>query len=355
MSHAECEETMSATRVAVFSTKRYDEEFLTAARESGGFDVELTFFEARLTVNTAALARGFPVVCAFVNDELSRPVLSQLAGQGTRHVALRSAGFNNVDLAAATELGLTVTRVPDYSPFAVAEFTLALILALNRKLPRAHTRVRDGNFLLDGLLGFDLHGTTAGVIGTGKIGSIVARLLLAFGVRTLAYDVAPSDVVAALGVRYTDLDELLAAADIVSLHCPLLPETHHLIDREAVLKMKSGVMLINTSRGGLIDTAAVIRGLKSGRIGYLGLDVYEEEAEYFFEDFSTRVIEDDTLSRLLTFPNVIVTGHQGYFTAQALHDIARTTLANVEESAAGRPLANEVRAPREQERPPRAA
>jgi D-lactate dehydrogenase len=245
--------------------------------------------------------------------------------------------------------------VPDYSPYAVAEFTLALILSLNRRLPRAYTRVREGNFMLDGLLGFDLHGTTAGVIGTGKIGSIVARLLLAFGLRTLAYDVVPRDTVAALGVLYTDLDELIARSDIVSLHCPLVPETHHLIGREAVLKMKPGVMLINTSRGGLIDTAAVIGGLKSGRIGYLGLDVYEEEAEYFFEDFSTRVIEDDTLSRLLTFPNVIVTSHQGYFTEQALRDIARTTLANIDEFAVGRPLTNEVRVQPEQERPPRAA
>ncbi len=346
---------MPAMRVAVFSTKRYDEESLSAARESGGFDVGLTFFEARLTESTAALARGFPVVCAFVNDELSRPVLQELARHGTRLIALRSAGFNNIDLGAAAELGITVARVPDYSPYAVAEFTLALVLALNRKLPRAYTRVREGNFSLDGLLGFDLHGKTAGVVGTGKIGSIVARVLLGLGVRVLASDIAPSDALAALGVRYTHLDDLLAESDIVSLHCPLLPETHHLIDREAVLKMKPGVMLINTSRGGLIDTAAVIRGLKSGRIGYLGLDVYEEEAEYFFEDFSTRVIEDDTLSRLLTFPNVIVTGHQGYFTAQALRDIARTTLANIEEFASGRPLTNEVRVRPEQERPPRAA
>ncbi len=343
------------TRVAVFSTKPYDEEFLSVTRESGGFDVELVFFEPRLTRGTAALARGFPVVCAFVNDELTRPVLEQLAGAGTRLIALRSAGFNNVDLAAAAELGLTVTRVPDYSPHAVAEFTLALILALDRKLQRAYTRVREGNFSLDGLLGFDLHDRTAGVVGTGKIGAVVARVLAGFGVKVLANDPLPNESVAALGAVYTSLDDLLTRADIVTLHCPLLPETHHLIDRRAVLAMKPGVMLINTSRGALIDTAAVIRGLKSGRIGYLGLDVYEEEAEYFFEDFSTRVIADDTLSRLLTFPNVIVTGHQGYFTAEALRVIARSTLDDIAAFLSGRTPANEVRARPEQERPPRAA
>lgn len=315
-------------RIAVFSTKPYDEYFLGAANEEAGRPHELTFFEARLDQTTAPLARDFPGVSAFVNDDLGPEVLTELARQGTGLIALRSAGFNNVDLDAARDLGLTVMRVPDYSPYAVAEFTLALILGLNRRLPRAYTRVRDGNFSLDGLLGFDLHGKTAGIVGTGKIGGIVARSLMALGLSVLAYDVFPDPALEAEGVRYVELDELLGRSDIVSLHCPLTDATHHLIDKAAIAKMKRGVMLINTSRGGLVDTDAVIGCLKSGRIGYLGLDVYEEEARFFFEDYSTRLIEDDALSRLLTFPNVIVTSHQGFFTEEALQEIARTTLAN---------------------------
>ena len=332
-------------KISVFSTKPYDRHFLEEANTAGAFDHELRFFEPRLDETTIPLALGSPAVSAFVNDDLGGRVLAGLAARGTKLVALRSAGFNNVDLEAARDLGIRVMRVPDYSPYAVAEFTLALILALDRHLSRAYTRVREGNFSLDGLLGFDLHAKTAGIVGTGKIGGIVARNLRhGFGCRVLAYDPYPSPELAADDVRYVGLDELLAASDIVSLHCPLTEETHHLIDREAVGKMKRGVMLINTSRGGLIDTGIVIAALKSGRIGHLGLDVYEEEARFFYEDYSMRLIEDDTLSRLLTFPNVIVTSHQGFFTVEAMRQIAHTTLANARCHEQSCESPNEVRA-----------
>ena len=329
----------------MFSSKPYDRDFLERVDREPGFGHELVFFEARLEPATAPLAHGSPAVCAFVNDDLGRPVLADLAAHGTRLVALRSAGFNNVDLSAAADVGITVTHVPDYSPYAVAEFTIALALALNRHLSRAYTHVREGNFSLQGLLGFDLHGKTAGIVGTGKIGGIVAETLLGgFGCRVLAHDLFPSDRLAGLGVEYVGLRDLLRESDLVSLHCPLTPETHHLIDRRSVAEMKPGVMLINTSRGGLIDTNAVIDGLKSGRIGHLGLDVYEEEARYFYEDYSTRLIDDDALSRLLTFPNVVVTSHQGFFTREALEQIARTTLVNISDFSEGRRPPNEVRA-----------
>jgi len=328
----------------VFSSRPYDRRFLARANEEDGFGHELLFFDARLEDATVRLAEGSPAICAFVNDDLGRPVLAELAAHDTRLIALRSAGFNNVDLSAARDLGLTVTHVPDYSPYAVAEFTIALALALNRHLSRAYMHVREGNFSLQGLLGFDLHGKTAGVVGTGKIGGIVAETLLkGFGCRVLAHDLFPNDRLRQLGVEYVGLDELLRESDLVSLHCPLTDDTHHLVDRRSIAVMKPGVMLINTSRGGLIDTGAVIDGLKSGRIGNLGLDVYEEEARYFYEDYSSRLIDDDELSRLLTFPNVIVTSHQGFFTREALEQIARTTLSTVRDFAEGRPLANEVR------------
>ena len=329
----------------MFSSKPYDRDFLERVDREPGFGHELVFYDARLELATAPLAHGSPAVCAFVNDDLGRPVLADLAALGTRLVALRSAGFNNVDLSAAADLGLTVTHVPDYSPYAVAEFTIALALALNRHLSRAYAHVREGNFSLQGLLGFDLHGKTAGIVGTGKIGGIVAETLLSgFGCRVLAHDLFPSDRLAGQGVEYVGLWDLLRESDLVSLHCPLTPETHHLIDRRSIAEMKPGVMLINTSRGGLIDTNAVIDGLKSGRIGHLGLDVYEEEARYFYEDYSSRLIDDDALSRLLTFPNVVVTSHQGFFTREALEQIARTTLANISDFAEGRRPPNEVRA-----------
>jgi D-lactate dehydrogenase len=328
-------------RVAVFSAKPYDVAFLTAANRERGHDLQ--FLEARLLRDTAALAAGFPAVCAFVNDLVDAEVLTRLAAAGTRLVALRSAGYNNVDLAAAARLGVTVTRVPAYSPHAVAEHTITLILALNRKVHRAWARVREGNFSLDGLLGFDLVGRTAGVVGTGKIGAAVVRILAGFGCRVLAFDPVPSPECAALGASYVSLPELLAGSDIVTLHCPLTPETRHLVDAAALARMKPGAMLINTGRGALVDTLAVVEALKSGRLGYLGLDVYEEEAALFFEDRSWLVLQDDVFARLLTFPNVLVTGHQGFFTAEALTAIAETTLGAVTEFERGQVPLSAVR------------
>lgn len=329
-------------KVAVFSTKAYDRQFLQAANTT--YRHELVFFEPRLTLETSALGAGFPAVCAFVNDQLDAAVLQGLAQHETRLLALRSAGFNHVDLAAARELRLTVVRVPAYSPHAVAEHTIGLILALNRKIYRAYARVRDGNFALDGLLGFDLYSRTVGIVGTGKIGAVTARILRGFGCSVLAYDPFPNPECEALGARYVALPVLFAASDIVSLHCPLTPATYHLINAEALRQMKDGVMLINTSRGALVDTRAVINALKSGKIGSLGLDVYEEEAALFFEDLSAHVIHDDVFARLLTFPNVIITGHQGFFTREALEQIAQTTLANITDFEQGRVCANEVSA-----------
>ncbi len=327
-------------RVAVFSTKPYDRRFLDAANADGRH--ELVYFEPRLLPETAPLASGCEGVCAFVNDQLDRAVLETLAAGGTRLVALRSAGFNNVDLDSAAELGIIVVRVPAYSPYAVAEHTVGLMLALNRKLPRASWRVREGNFALEGLLGFDMHGKTVGIIGTGKIGTVLAGIMRGFGCRLLGYDPYPSDAARGLGVEYVTLDELFAASDIVTLHLPLTPESYHLIDAEAIRKMKRGAMLVNTSRGALLDTAAVIEGLKDGQIGSLGLDVYEEEADLFFEDLSNRVIQDDVFARLLTFPNVLITGHQAFFTEEALGAIASTTIANITAVESGEPCPNTI-------------
>lgn len=321
-------------KVAVFSTKTYDREFLEAANREGRH--ELAFFEVRLGLKTVSLAGGFPVVAAFVNDRLDREILEILAKQGTRLIALRSAGFNHVDLASAERLGLQVVRVPAYSPHAVAEHTLGLILTLNRRIHRSYNRVREGNFSLEGLLGFDLCGKTAGVIGTGKIGAIVARILASIGCRVLACDLRPEPDCEKVGVTYVSVDELLRTSDLITLHCPLNPDTHHLIGGEAVDKLKPGVMLINTSRGGLVDTEAVVAGLKSGKIGYLGLDVYEEEGDLFFEDLSQQVIQDDVFMRLLTFPNVLITGHQAFFTREALEKIAETTIGNITAFEEGR-------------------
>jgi D-lactate dehydrogenase len=280
----------------------------------------------------------------FVNDYLSRPVLEELARGGTRLVALRCAGFNNVDLAAAAALGVVVMRVPAYSPYAVAEHTVGIMLSLARKIHRAYARVRDGNFELAGLLGFDLHGRTVGVIGTGRIGAIVSRIMIGFGCRVVAHDPIVSAECQALGVRYVPLEELYRESDIVTLHAPLLPETRHMIDSGAIQQMKDEVMLINTSRGTLVDTRAVIDALKAGKIGALGLDVYEEEAHLFFQNLSDQVIRDDVFSRLLTFPNVLITAHQAFFTSDALAAIAETTLNNVAAFEAGRPSGNEVTA-----------
>lgn len=317
-------------RVAVFSTKPYDRHFLDAANAGRH---ELLFLEPGLTPATAPLAAGADAVCAFVNDDLGAGVLELLRQAGIRLVALRCAGFNRVDLEAARRLGLTVSRVPAYSPEAVAEHALALILTLNRKIHRAYNRVREGNFALDGLLGFNLQGRTAGVIGTGQIGRCTARLLAGFGCRILALDPYPHPDIAALGGRYVDKATLLAGSDIVTLHCPLTPETHHFIDAGAIAALKRGAMLVNTSRGAVIDTRAAIEGLKSGAIGSLALDVYEEEGDLFFRDLSSTVIRDDVFARLLTFPNVLVTGHQAFFTVEAMSAIAETTLRNITEFA----------------------
>lgn len=327
-------------KIAVFSTKSYDRMFLEAANATDKH--ELVFFEARLTVDTAILAAEFPAVCAFINDELDEKTLKCLAHQGTHLIALRAAGYNNVDLNAAADLGMTIVRVPAYSPYAVAEHTIGLILTLNRKIHRAYNRVREGNFSLEGFLGFDLHGRTVGIIGTGKIGVIVAQILKGFGCKLLTYDLHPNPECEALGAKYVELPELFSASDIITLHCPLTPETYHLIDTPALEQMKQGVMLINTSRGALINTEAVIGALKSRKIGYLGLDVYEQETDLFFEDLSDAVIQDDVFQRLLTFPNVLITGHQAFFTENALKNIAQTTLSNITDFEQGHPCPNIV-------------
>ncbi len=327
-------------KVAVFSTKTYDRQFLEAANSPTQHD--LVFFEPSLNRDTAILAAGFPCVCVFVHDQVDAPTLEILAAGGTRLLALRCAGFNNVDLATAAKLGVTIVRVPAYSPYGVAEHAAGLILSLNRKIHRAYNRVREGNFSLNGLLGFNLYERTVGIIGTGKIGLILAQIMKGFGCNILAYDVYRHPELEALGGKYVELPELFANADIISLHCPLMPETHHLINSDAIAQMKPGIMIINTSRGALIDTQAVIEGLKSGQIGYLGVDVYEQESELFFEDLSGEIIQDDIFQRLTTFPNVLITGHQAFFTKEALQNIADTTFSNIYDIEQGRPCANEI-------------
>lgn len=314
-------------KVTVFSTKPYDREFLTNANSNGEHDI--VFLEPRLTVETASLASGREAICAFVNDVLNSDVLAELATGGTRWIALRCAGFNNVDLEAAKRLEIGVVRVPAYSPHAVAEYAVSLLMTLNRKIHRAFNRVREGDFSLNGLMGSDLHGKTVGVIGTGKIGMLASRIFHGLGCELVGFDVRPNPECLELGMSYHPLETIWSLADVISLHCPLTPDTFHLVDDKAIAQMKPGVVIINTSRGAVIDTKAAIVGLKSGTIGGLAIDVYEEEADYFFEDFSHSVITDDTLARLLTFPNVIVTSHQGFFTREALDTIARTTMANL--------------------------
>jgi len=314
-------------KIAVFSTKKYEQEFLTRANEGHGHTLD--FFEANLDKKTCGLADRHDAICAFVNDTVDAEVIGMLADQGIKLIALRSAGFNHVDLKAAKEHGLTVARVPAYSPTSVAEHTIALMLCLNRKIHRAFNRVREGNLALDGLLGFDLNQNTVGVIGTGKIGIATVKILHGFGCRILAYDVQENEACKQLGVEYVELDTLYAQSDIVTIHCPLTPDTHHLINADALSKMRDHVMLINTSRGAVIDTPAVIQALKDGKIGYLGLDVYEEEGDIFFKDLSEQVIQDDVFARLLTFPNVLITGHQAFFTREALTAIAEVTIGNV--------------------------
>ncbi|MDV3349209.1 2-hydroxyacid dehydrogenase [Leptolyngbyaceae cyanobacterium CCMR0082] len=328
-------------RTAFFNTKLYDKHSFIEINED--YNHELTFFEPRLTPKTASLAAGFPAVCVFINDELDEDTLRAIAATGTKLIALRCAGFNNINLSVAEELGITVMRVPAYSPYAVAEHAVGLIMALNRKLYRAYNRVRDDNFSLDGLLGFDLHGKTIGIVGTGKIGQCFAQIMNGFGCKLLAYDVRVNPACADIGVDYVELPILLTRSDIISLHCPLLPSTHHLINAESIQHFKPGSMLINTSRGGLIDTNAVIEAIKSGRVGYFGIDVYEREGSLFFEDLSDTVIQDDTFQLLQSFPNVVITAHQAFFTKEALRNIAQVTLANISDVEAGRTNSNAVK------------
>lgn len=330
-------------KTLAYNTKAYDREFLERARLTYP-SLTLQYLDVRLTAATARLALGYEAVSIFVNDTADKTVLNALAAGGTKLIALRCAGFNNVDLTAAAELGIAVVRVPEYSPHAVAEFTLALILALNRKIHRAYNRVREGNFLLDGLLGFDLNGRTVGVIGTGKIGCLVLKILAGFGCQTLAYDPYPNAQATAYGATYVPLNELYTRSDIISLNCPLTPETYHLINTAALGAMRDGVMIVNTSRGAVIDAEAAIEALKTGKIGSLGLDVYEQEADLFFQDHSLRIIPDDVFSRLQSFPNVLLTGHQAYFTREALQNIASTTLDSLNEFATGKPLSFIVKA-----------
>jgi D-lactate dehydrogenase len=339
-------------RLAVFDTHRFDREAMEAA--NARFGHTLVFFEPRLTAQTAQLAQGFEAVCSFVNDKVDATALEALHAGGTRLVALRSAGYNHVDLVAAGRLGIRVVRVPEYSPYAVAEHAVALVLALNRRIHQAYARVRDWNFSLDGLVGFDLHGKTVGVVGTGRIGQAAARIFHGFGCRLLCFDAAPDpELERELGARYVPLDTLYREADIVSLHVPLTPATHHLVDAGALERMKRGVMLINTGRGALIDSRALIAALKRGHIGAAGLDVYEEEEGIFFQDLSGQVLQDDVLARLLTFPNVLVTSHQAFLTREALGNIADTTLASVQAFERGAPLAHEVSAGQVLRPPPR--
>ncbi|MBL7740390.1 MAG: 2-hydroxyacid dehydrogenase [Chitinophagaceae bacterium] len=328
-------------RIAFFSTKSYDRETFDRLNNNGHH--EITYFDSSLNSKTFPLAKGYDAVCIFVNDRVKKKeTVDGLASVGVKLVALRCAGFNNVDLEGLANHNIKVVRVPAYSPEAVAEHAVALIMTLNRKTHKAYNRVRENNFSLEKLTGFTIHGKTAGVIGTGKIGQAFIRIMQGFGCNVIAYDKYPLDELKSTGVEYCSLDNLLRQSDIISLHCPLLPETHHLMNKEAFGKMKKDAMLINTSRGAVIDTQAAIEALKSGQLGYLGIDVYEQEEKLFFKDLSDSIVPDDTIARLTTFPNVLITGHQGFFTTEALEQIATVTLNNISDFEKGRVLKNEV-------------
>jgi len=329
-------------KVAVYSTRRYDRAMLDRANAAHGHT--LVYVQDALSLATVPLAEGCGAVCVFVNDTVDEAVLQALKVQGIGLVTTRSTGFNHIDALAAQRLGIATTRVTDYSPYSVAEFAVGLLLAVNRRIARASQRTRDGNFELDGLMGFDLHGRTVGVVGTGKIGRIFASIMRGFGCRVLGFDPYPSAAFEGIG-EYVELPQLLAASDVISLHCPLTPQTQHLIDAQALQELRQGTYLINTSRGGLIDTEAVIDALKTGRLGGLAIDVYEQEADLFFQDLSATVITDDVIQRLVSFPNVIVTGHQAFFTAEAIGEIMATTLENISAFARGEPLRNAVPLP----------
>lgn len=327
-------------KVTIFDTHHFEQKFLA---EANIFHDQLDFVQPILDVGTAKLAEGSEAVCLFVHDKADAKTLNQLCQSGIKYIVLRCAGYNNIDLKAAKELGFRVARVPEYSPYAVAEHTVGLMLALNRKLYKAYNRVRELNFSLEGLVGFDMHDKTVGIIGTGKIGHKVVKILHGFGCKLLAYDIQKDESLCKnYNLKYTSLDELFKNADIITLHAPLTPHTHYLIGQQAIEKMKNGVMLINTSRGGLLDTKAVINALKAKKISYLGLDVYEEEENVFFEDHSLDIIQDDTLARLLTFPNVLITSHQAFLTETALQHIAKTTMQNLQNFINNEPCPNEL-------------
>ncbi len=328
-------------KVAFFDMHRFEKKAFDEVNTRFGH--EITYFESRLTPETAKLASQFPAICAFVNDRLNEASLTILKSEGVRLIALRSAGFNHVDLCAAQKLALPVVRVPAYSPHAVAEHAVALLLALNRKITRANSRVRELNFSLEGLVGFDLFGKTVGILGTGKIGTVMATIMKGFGCNVLAYDLEPNPDLITLGVQYVQLDEIYSRSDVISLHIPLNETTHHIINEASLAKMKPGVYLINTGRGGLIDTKALITSLKHGHLGAAGLDVYEEEENIFFQDLSESCLQDDILARLLTFPNVLITSHQAFLTHEALVHIAETTLENISSFEKNGLLMNEVR------------
>ncbi len=328
-------------KIAVFDTHKFERQVFDQANTRFGH--EIVYFEAKLTQQTVQLASGFRGICAFVNDKLDEKVLTSLWSEGIRLIALRSAGFNHVDLNTAAKLGMKVVRVPAYSPHAVAEHAVLLILALNRKICRSNSRVRELNFSLEGLVGFDLFGKVVGVIGTGRIGSVFATIMRGFGCEVLAYDPYEKSELIANGVKYVSLEDLFRQSDIISLHVPLTVDTKHLINETTLAKMKPGVMLINTGRGALIDTKALIASLKTCHIGSAGLDVYEEEENIFFQDLSEQVLQDDTLARLLTFPNVLITSHQAFLTHEALNNIATTTLQNITDFETNKDLRNEVK------------
>jgi D-lactate dehydrogenase len=327
-------------RIAIFSALAYERALLDGLNVRHGH--ELVYFDTLLGPETISLATGFPAVSVFVNDIVDANALKHLADGGTKLVATRSTGFNHIDVQAAERLGIKVVRVTDYSPNSVAEFAVGLLLALNRKIPRAYNRTREGNFSLDGLMGFDLVGRTVAVIGTGKIGRIFARIMAGFGCNLIGFDVHRSPEFEAIGGRYVEADGI-EDADVISLHCPLTPQTYHIVNAQALARVKRGALLINTSRGGLVDTEAALEALKSGQLGGIAIDVYEQEAGLFFRDLSSTVIPDDVIQRLVSLPNVIVTGHQAFFTREALGTILDTTLASVSDFAAGRPLVNEIR------------
>ncbi|ERM82297.1 hypothetical protein P872_18580 [Rhodonellum psychrophilum GCM71 = DSM 17998] len=327
-------------KIAFYSTKSYDREYFEEYLPKTAH--KITYFKNGLELNTVSLAAGFDAVCVFVNDKITKALIKKLHEIGIKAIALRCAGFNNVDLEAAKEFGIRVFRVPAYSPEAVAEHTIALIQTLNRKTHKAYNRVRENNFSIEGLTGMNLHRKKVGVIGTGAIGKALCRILLGFGCEVIAHDPFENPEIRAMGIRYVDLQELLKESDIISLHCPLTPESKHLINQKTIGLMKKGVKLINTSRGALIDTKAVIKGLKNGQIGFLGIDVYEQEEKLFFKDLSEMVIHDDVIMRLMTFPNVLITGHQAFLTTEALQEISKITLDNLSDFELGKEVKNEV-------------